>query len=163
MSKFNEICESFKISRKQYFDYRDECWKFANQLINGFREYAKIPNEQFTFVPLDKEINSDSLYSLMAVMVLQDDTYWHFGFQITLYEAPNIYPYQPILFKITLKKSNGKFIVKVGPNFEKAISLDSEAEKIELYEYLCNSAVNCFKGSLEKFLENKAITKRIGF
>ena len=48
--------------------------------------------------------DSDSVYTLRGVLSLEDDTFWHFGLGLTLYESPDIKPYETAIIHILLKK-----------------------------------------------------------
>ncbi|MBZ0193307.1 MAG: hypothetical protein K8F34_16685, partial [Candidatus Kuenenia stuttgartiensis] len=122
MTKFEELCNSYRLSRKKYFDYKNECVNFAEKLVNGMIDHFECPKEQIKyFSPKDQVIpDNDSFQSLRGVMTLEDDTFWHFRIGLTLYESHEIItPREIVTIHILLKKINERFIVKINTFEEK--------------------------------------------
>ena len=164
MTKFEELCDLFSKSRNDYFKYEDECIHFAADLTKEFITYFKIPQEQITYIPTNKEPEEDKRYTLFGAMHLDDDTFWHIGIILTLFEKPNVYPYQPVLMIIKLKKENGDFIVSLKGQ-SKTFKLNGKNPKtfVPFFEYIYENISVLFKSNLQKFLKNSSITKSIGF
>ena len=93
VTKFDELCAAFAESRSKFFKYRDECLGLATKLISGLVQYLEIPRDCVSFVPLDKEPEPDRQYHIIGAMHLDDDTFWHVGVQLRIYEAPNVSPW----------------------------------------------------------------------
>lgn len=164
MIKFDELCKAYVISRKNYFDYQFESARFIKNIIDNIIKYLEIPKEQIKLIPLDKEPEPNSKYTVQGAMHLNDDTFWHTGIQVTLYEAPNISPQQPVLIRLMVKKSENIYLVKIDPDEEgHKINPESNEDIQNFIDYISERIENIFKEGLQKFLEESASLKTIGF
>ncbi len=133
-------------------------------VVNGFIEYCGIPPNQILFLPCDKEPDENSRYTMPGAMHLDEDTYWHLGLQITLYEKPNIFPHQPIFFKICVKDKDGDLFVKLDQEKEpQKINLSSRDDLNVFFDKLVSLIIRYFKEGLQEFLEKETIIKKLGF
>lgn len=116
MSKFDEICRYYKSARKRFLDYEQTCRVFARELIDGMIDYFEWPRDQeITFLQLGEEINpNDRFYALAGAMRMDDESFWHFGVELTVEEPTGAHP-QPFLMSFFIKKIGPHFIVKLGP------------------------------------------------
>ena len=164
MSKFDELCKSYVLSREKYMAYEEDCLIFAKQLADKFIAYLEVPKNNISFVPADKAPEDRKKYSLFSAINLSDDDFWHFGMQIILYEKPNKYPHQPILLLFRLKKKNNLFYVKIPPYMEeKTIDPAKEKNFTEFFDYLFNEIKSYFEKGLQKYHEGAEAVKTIGF
>jgi hypothetical protein len=116
MSKFEEICQVYQNSRRRFLDYEETCRKFARELIDDMIDYFEWPREQeITFIQLGEEINpSDRFYALAGAMRMDDESFWHFGVELTVEELSGAHQ-QPFLMSFFIKKVGPHFVVKLGP------------------------------------------------
>ena len=164
MSKFEDLCRAYAISRKSYFDYRDACLKFGTNLVNGMMRYFQCPKEQVQFIPLKEVIPPGLTSNLLGAMHLDDDTFWHFGLGITLYEAPNIFPQETVLLRVLMKKTHGYFIVKLGTRGEEfKIHGDKPDDFTVFYEFVFSQIKESYEKGLQRFLEQEETSRKIGF
>ena len=164
MSKFDELCKSYSDARKYYFDYQESCFQFAGKLVKILVDYIEIPKEQIDFVPLKEDIKPNTKYSIPGSMHLDDDSYWHLGIKITVYEKKNICPHQPLLVRILIKKKDSSYIVKLGIDGEPIIIRPDIDDDFNIFsESLYKLLKNVYEGRLQKFLEKEEVVKRIGF
>jgi len=165
MSKFEDLCKSYKISRKKYFSYQNESYDFARNLVQGYIRYLDIPEEQFKFIPLDKEPKAGTNYTIFGAIHLAEDSFWNLGMQITLYSAPNEFPHQPVLIRFKFKKkSENVFVVKISDeDKEHSINIDSDNDFNDFYDYLQAQIQSHFEDGFQKFLEQTAPLRTIGF
>ena len=164
MSKFEELCKAYATSRKNYFDYRETCSKFAHTLVRGMVDYFGCPKGQVKFIPLNKEVESGSIYTVMGAIHLDDDTFWHLGVRLTLYKAPNIFPHQPFLLRLLIKKVDDYFTVKLrteGPEFK--VHEDKPDEFNSFYEFIFDLIKEDLEKGLQRFLEQNETVRKIGF
>ncbi len=97
-------------------------------------------------------------------MHLGEDTFWHIGIKITLYEQPDIVPHQPVLIWLMVKKNDGSFLVKLGPGSNDfLIRPNEEKDYISFIDSVFLSIKNSFELELQHFLEGEEKTRRIGF
>ncbi len=165
MSKFGELCKSYKTSRDNYFSYRDESVGFARELMDKYIEYLQVPKENFKFVPLDKDPKPDTRYSLFAAIHLNNDSFWHLGLQITIYSALNEFPQQPILVRFMFKKTDkNTFSIKISEQDSgHSICRENESDFSEFFEFLQSQIRDNFENGLQEFLEQSAPIRTIGF
>ena len=164
MTKFDELCQAYATSRKNYFDYRNACHDFISRLVKKTIKYLEIPEEQVKLIPLSEEVKDQCDYSISEAMHLDEDTFWHIGIKITLYEQPDIVPHQPVLIWLMVKKNDGSFLVKLGPGSKDfMIRPNEEKDYIHFIDTVFLSIKNSFELELQHFLEGEEKTRRIGF
>jgi hypothetical protein len=164
MSKFEELCRAYAVSRKNYFDYRDACLNFAKDLVWGMVDYFKCPREQVKFIPLKEDIKPNTIYGLLGAMHLDDDTFWHLGFGLTLYVSPNIFPQETALLRFLVKKVDDCFVVKLGIGGDEfRIHKDQLDELTTFYDYVFEQIEESYEKELQRFLEQEETSRKIGF
>jgi hypothetical protein len=164
MSKFDELCKAYTKSRNDYFVYQDESFKFALKLANEFIDYFGIPKEQIKYIPANKEPVEDTNYTIWGSIHLDNDTFWHLGILLTLYEKPNIYPNQPIKIVIKFKKDNSVFIVKI-KNSEQEFKINPliKTDYYVFYDHIYDGIKIMFNDQLQQFLKESSSIKTFGF
>ncbi|MCP4427781.1 MAG: hypothetical protein GY803_25125 [Chloroflexi bacterium] len=115
MSKFEEVCQTYQKSRLQFRDYENTCRDFARSLVDGIIDHFEWPHSQeITYIPLGEEINpNDRFYALAGAMRMDDESFWHFGVELTAEEPGGSNPL-PFLMSFFIKKAGPHFIVKLG-------------------------------------------------
>lgn len=116
MSKFDEICQLYQRARKEFKVYEETCRHFAKELIDDMIDYFQWPREQeITFLQLGEEINPNNrFYALAGAMRMDDESFWHFGVELTVEEPGGSYPLS-FLMSFFIKKVGPHFVVKLGP------------------------------------------------
>lgn len=164
MTKFSDLCTSYKTSRETYFEYRNRSYDFASELIRRYVQFLGIPNEQFRFVPLDEVPKPNTTYTLFGAIHLNDDSFWHLGLQITIFTAPNEYPQQPLLIKFLFKEAENGFRILISEDDPgHIIHLGNESEFLAFFDFLQHTIQQSFETGLQRFLEQSAPLKTIGF
>lgn len=164
MSKFQELCESYKTTRQNYFSYRDECLGFVNELVHRYKNYLEIPEGQFSYVPTHKEPEPGKTYSLDGASHLNADGYWHSGLEIRLYEAPNVEPQATVRICLRVKKQEDKFDVKItSQNRHHIIASGNLQEHTEFFEYLQKQIRDSMEKEMSDFLTRSSPLRKIGF
>jgi hypothetical protein len=115
-SKFDEICLTYRQSRRGLLEYQDVCQGFAKDLVYGMIDYFDWPhNQEITYIPLGEDVDPNNrFYAISAAMQMDDDSFWHFGLELTVQEPGGSYPL-PFLMSFFIKKVGPHFIVKLGP------------------------------------------------
>lgn len=116
MSKFEEICRAYSQSRKSFRAYEELCRNFARDLVYGMIDYFEWPQDQeITYIPLGEEISAHNrFYALAGAMRMDDESFWHFGVELSIHEPGGSHPL-PFLMSFFIKKVGPHFIVKLGP------------------------------------------------
>jgi hypothetical protein len=157
MSKFDEICEAYRLARQQFREYEETCRNFARDLVFGMIDYFEWPQTQeITYIPLGEEINPNNrFYALAGAMRMDDESFWHFGVELTAHEPGGAHPVS-FLLSFFIKKVGPHFIVKLGPNGrEIKIHEDKQGELGPFYEAVHRQIVDFFN---RRYV--KAITKQ---
>ncbi len=115
-TKYDEICKTYRQSRKAFREYQEDCQNFARDLVDGMVEYFEWPHSQeITYIPLGEEIDpTNRFYAISAAMQMDDDSFWHFGLELAVEEPGGAYPL-PFVMSFFIKKVGALFIVKLGP------------------------------------------------
>jgi hypothetical protein len=116
-TKYDELCETYRNARKIFLSYQKDCQVFAREVVDGMIEYFEWPTTQeITYIPLGEDIDPNNrFYAISAVMQMDDESYWHFGLELTIEEPSGAYPL-PFLMSFFIKKTGNVFVVKLGPN-----------------------------------------------
>lgn len=116
MSKFEEISQTYRQSRRAFLDYEKECQNFARDLVFGMVDYFEWPTDQeINYIPLGEELDpNNKFYALAGAMRMDAESFWHFGVELTIYEPGGSYP-TPFILSFFIKKVGSNFIVKLGP------------------------------------------------
>jgi hypothetical protein len=136
MSKFEELCRTYGQSKRAFKDYQDACRNFARDLIIGMVQYFDWPqNQEITYIPLGEEITPNNrFYALAGAMRMDDQSFWHFGVELTIYEYEGSNPVAFVL-SFFVKKVGAHFIIKLGPNGKEIRIHEAERDKLEpLYD-----------------------------
>jgi hypothetical protein len=115
-TKFDELCQTYKDSRRAFLAYQQDCQVFARDVVDGMIEYFQWPTTQeITFITLGEEMDPNNrFYAISAAMKMDDESFWHFGLELTLEEPSGAFPL-PFLMSFFIKKINDAFVVKLGP------------------------------------------------
>lgn len=136
MSKFDEIRQAYTTARKRFRDYEETCRDFARDLVFGIIDYLEWPRDQeITYIPLGEELDpNNKFYALTGAMRMGDESFWHFGVELTLKEPHGANPVSFIM-SFYIKKVGQYFIVKLGPKGrEIKIHEDQRGELEPFYE-----------------------------
>lgn len=165
MSKYNEMCESYKNSQAKFFEYQESCRGFAKEFIYGFLSYIEIPKEDYTFVPTDKEPDPGSKYSLFGAMHLNEDTYYHIGIIVTLRSNPAGVPRQDLKFVLRLKQLDEVFLTKVLDDEDPIRVVPGDAAGYKtVYDHIVTTIKNFLENELQNFLRTgEQPSRSIGF
>src|SRR5712672_2867541 len=86
MTKFEELCAAYSSVRREYGAYRHECMQFVGAMVAGLREYLGAPEGFVTLFAKGGSYAGRKVDGPAAAMHLADDTFWHFGVALDIYE-----------------------------------------------------------------------------
>ncbi len=154
MSKFDQLCKAYTKARRNFFDYREDCTAFSTWLMTGLLTYLDCPPDQLRFFPLKGELRPGHTYTLMGAMDLEEDTYWHFGAGLTLYEKKDKTPQETVVFEFMIKRGEKTYTVKMDVGgHEYHIERDDIAAAHKLYEAIFSEIRDSYTAGLQHFLE----------
>ena len=158
-SKYNELCQTYRDSRKAFLFYQEDCQGFARDIVDGMIEYFDWPTSQeITFISLGDDIDPNNrFYAISAAMQMDDESFWHFGLELVVEEPNGAFPL-PFLMSFFIKKMENSFIVKLGPKGKEfRIPEDRRGELAPFYDIVFKQITNFF---INKYQD--AVTKGLG-
>ena len=145
-SKYDELCQTYRKSRKAFLAYQDDCQSFAREVVDGMIDYFEWPTSQeITYIPLGEDMDPNNrFYAISAAMQMDDESFWHFGLELTLEEPGGAYPL-PFLMSFFIKKMGNIFIVKLGPTGKEfSIPEERRGELAPFYDIVFNHITRFF-------------------
>jgi hypothetical protein len=163
MSKFEELCSAYSEVKREYNTYHHECMAFVGMLVDGLREYLDAPEGDVTLYAKSGSYMGRKVDGPAAAMHLDDDTFWHFGVAIDLYEETNQMPMHCVGFDMRLKKVGHKFMLHVegGPPFE--LSKENPDRLVPVYDFMFQFIKARYENSFSEFLLKGDPSRRFGF
>jgi hypothetical protein len=163
MTKFEDLCNAYTNVRREYNSDRLECMQLVGELLAGLREYLGAPEGFVSLFAKGGSFAGRKVDGPAAAMHLDDDTFWHFGVAIDLFEEEGQFPMHCVGFDMRLKKLGHKFILHVegGPPFE--LTRDNPDRLLPLYEFIYQFVKSRYENSLNEFFVKGDATRRFGF
>ncbi len=156
MTKFEELCKIYTESGNDFNNYRWECIDFAKDIGKNVANYLECKEEDIQYYLYDKDGKPVEAHPRDA-LILQDDTFWHYGMGINLYLVGNKNPAMPFILDLAIKGDKNRFIVEF-PTLKKEFNVNPD--KIEdfkpMNDLIFNTIKDRFENELEKFLEHKS-------
>ena len=165
MSKFDDLCQTYRNSRRAFVDYQRACQDFARDLIMGMVDYFEWPrNQEITYIALGDDDNKeldDRFYALASAMRLDDQSFWHFGVELTIHEGNGSHP---IAFVISffIKKVGAHFVVKLGPKGREIKIPENQPDLTPFYDAIFANIVEFFNKRYHQAVANPE-KKTFGF
>lgn len=163
MSKFEEVSQVYQKSRQTFLDYESACRNFGRSLIDGLIDYFEWPHSQeITYIQLGEEINpNDRFYALAGAMQMDDESFWHFGVELTAEEPGGANPL-PFLMSFFIKKIGPHFIVKLGQQGKEIrIHEDKQGKQDELapfYDMVFHQIMQFFAREYQNAVTHQKMT-----
>jgi hypothetical protein len=157
MSKYENLCTSHSLACKEYFDYMNECHRFAYDLMNELISYLNIPKERIEYIPTKKEIEENKEYNVIGSMHLDKDTFFHFGVIITFQSSIPLPLTKRFLYKVMLKKEEDRFRLKYNNPESDGFLIDpsDKDSSIVFFEYLYKEMKNYIENGFQRFLNQQ--------
>ena len=120
MSRFDDLCASYRQIQQQFVEYREACFTLANELTGGLAAYLEAPEDVVALFARHGQFAGKKVAGPAAAFELGADTYWHFGLVIDVYQEEGLFPYHNVGFDLKLKKLPEKFLLHINnaPAFE---------------------------------------------
>jgi len=164
MSKYEELCQAYANSRKTYVEYRNACFGFAQDLIEGLVNFLQVPEERIRLVPVNRDPDPEAVYTLSSAMHLDEDTYWHVGVVVDLSDPAGAFPPQAVLIKLLVKRHDGTFYVRLGQDGDDMRVRDGYPQDMALVmEHVFTTIKESYEQGLQQFLDQEESTRKIGF
>lgn len=158
MSRFDEICDAYRKSRRAFLDYERVCQDFARDLVQGMVEYFEWPrNHEINYIPLGEDLDpNNKFYALAGAMRMNEESFWHFGVELTVFESGTSYPVSFVL-SFFIKKVGPFFVVKLGPKGREIKIPEEQRHALEpFYEAVFRQIVEFFARKYQQAITPKA-------
>ncbi|HIE4801236.1 TPA: hypothetical protein ACXNDR_003952 [Serratia marcescens] len=165
MSKFEEICSAYKVSKENFNSYRRESMSFAVSLGQKYVQYLGVDADHFWWVPEAEQDKANTNFTIPGAMHLDDDTYWHLGLKLRIYSARNVMPQQDVFIVFMFKKvADCEFAIKVrADDTPHIIETDKDPSYEVFFNHLQELILDIYKNDLDDFLQSEKPSRRIGF
>ena len=163
MTKFEELCAAYGEMKRQYHANRRECMDFVGAMWHGLREYLGAPEGMVSLYARSGSWAGRKVDGPSAAMNLADDTFWHFGLALDIFEETGQMPFHTIGFELKLKKLGGKFtlVVEQGPQFE--LTGEGPDRFRPFFDYIYEYVKARYQNAFSEFLLKGDPTRRFGF
>jgi hypothetical protein len=156
MTKFEELCEIYTQSGKEFIDYRWKCIDFVVLLGEGVAEYLECSKDEIQYYIVSKQGPPQESHPRDALF-LENDTFWHYGMGINLYMEGIKNPGMTYIFNIALKEEKNRFIVEfLDQQKEFTVNSKKPEDLHQIYELIFETIKSRFENELEKFLKHKS-------
>ena len=165
MNKYEQLCKAYSKNMQDFRAYKQECYRFAQQLRGAIVEYYGIPEERLKLRSKeDPKILTDDIY---AAMDMQKDTFWHVRFAINLHCSKEEFPDENITFEACIKRSNEAYLLKLPKETEFTINKEEGNYNFkDFLDFLFMFLKGFYENELDRFLTSGQLPKEqapIGF
>lgn len=167
MSQFTDLCQAYTKFREVFADTRTDAYEFSRNIAFSYLGYLGIDSDSaYRLVPLNEPEKEGVKYSPAGATHLGEDGFWHLGFILNIYKAPNVYPQQGFVidFKFIRNDDNSHIVGVDAIGFNmKVVNQNDPSEFHALFNKIHESILVAFKEQ-EAFLKGKiAKLPTIGF
>lgn len=132
----------------------------AGEMVQGLREFLDAPEGFVSFYATEGTFAGRKVDGPSAAMHLADDTFWHFGLAIDLFEEDGQMPYHSIGFQLKLRHTGSAYelFIDDSPMFE----IRQPEDFRPVYEHFFEFLKQRYRTSFDEFLRG-AGHRRFGF
>ena len=162
MTPYQQLCQALNSANADYSTYREQSFNFALMLAGGFKNFLGAPDGTLRYVPLNKEDDNSTGYTVMGAMHMGEDGFWHLGAVLRL-EASGYRPHE-VKLQFRFKRQGEAFKVLPFDDHD-GFLVQSEVPDAFLPVYLCiQQAIDkYFRSGLTSQLERSLPMRTIGF
>lgn len=166
MSKYDQLCDSYSNNMRDFKNYKQECYHFAQHFREAVLDYYQVPPERLRLRSKeDPKKLTDDIYEAMD---MQKDTFWHIRFAISLQCRKESFPDENITFEACIKKTRDSFLIKLPKETEFTIRKDENGKYnfSDYLDFLFMFLKGFYDNELERFLTSGHLPKEqapIGF
>ena len=162
MTPYEQLCQALRSANTDYSAYREQSFNFGLKFAAGLKAFLRAPEGSLRFVPLDKNDDDKTGYTVMGAMHIGDDGFWHLGTILHL-EASG-YPGHEIKLHIRFKRQGEVFkVVPFIDHDEFLVQPDQEDSFRPVFVCIVQAIDNYLRGGLTRQLEKSGPMRSIGF
>ena len=169
MTKFEELCRMYINAEKNFSNYRWKCIGFAVVMGEGVADYLECNRGDIQYYltsNLDQSqgMNQPKEAHPRDALLLESDTFWHYGMGVNLYREDNKNPAMTYIFDLALKGEENNFLVRF-PKQQKEFKIkkDEPEQLQQIYEFIFDEIKDRFENELEKFLKHQSTEHYPGY
>jgi hypothetical protein len=165
MSRYETLCAALRDLREKFMAHRVDCYAFAGQLVDGFREYLGVDEDAVAFFATQGSWQGKKVDGPAAALNLGDDTFWHFGVAIDVVEEIGEMPCHTVGFEFRLKRLPEHYLLAVmpdGPQFQLSAS-HPERDAQGVYEHIYQTTLKRYGEAYRGYFVEGEPGKRFGF
>jgi len=156
MSRFQDVKKAFATAKKTYDGYYSQCAYFAGAFSRAIIDQFGWPRE---LVSWDRP-GAGRVDRVEDAIVLQADTFWHFGVHLQLQEDQSR---DDLRIAVRFKKSGDGYLIELFPGVELDVREPTAEAFQPVLDALYEEIVLHYVRGLELFLDNRAGRLRIPF
>jgi len=155
MTRFEELCKVYTKAEEDFRNYRWKSIEFVTQMAKGLANYLECEIDDIRYYLPVKDGQPKEAH-LIDALLLDNDTFWHFGMGVNLYVEGNKMPAMTYIFDLALKGED-EYIIRVLKEKKEFNINPAEREDFKsLYNFIYDSIKNRFEDELGKFLHHKS-------
>jgi hypothetical protein len=163
MSRFEELCAQLRKTRREFAEYRDICFAFMHEWMEGFRDYMDAPEGYCEYYATEGHWQGRKVAGLNVGMRMGDDGYFHVGIIVDLVEQLDTFPTEPNRFIIRVRKDVEGFHMLMENDMHFLLKSAALEDCLPMYEYIFTDIKDRYANSVADFLRTGDVTRRHGF
>ncbi len=164
-SKFSMLCSAYDKAQHDFNEYNNRCHAFALSVVAELKVYFDVPDRQFTLYRIAEDNDFALIHgSLLGALTLTPESLWHFGFGITVCQAPEAYPEELILVQILFRKDgeDSFFLKHTYGDKEFKVQFKKPETYTSYFDDLFSTIISSYDSQLQQFIGQKT-TRKLGY
>ncbi|QGJ71940.1 Hypothetical protein PBC10988_36530 [Planctomycetales bacterium 10988] len=166
---FEELRHEYVQVKRQFEQYKEESYVLAACILQALKQYLCVTDEEtVSFYATEGHMQGRSFTGPAGAVVLGDDTFWHCGVVIRLWDDPYALPHENAAVALRFKKIDGNYVVQVEEDEQKVfpheITLDyEEPDFAAVAPIIVDILKKRYHHALKDYLQNSDPGRRWGF
>jgi hypothetical protein len=156
MSRFQDVKKAFATAKKKYDGYYSQCAYFAGAFSRALIDQFGWPRELVFW----ERPGTGRVDRVEDAIVLQGDTFWHFGLHLQLQEDQTR---DDLRIAVRFKRAGERYLIELFPGVELDVREPTAEAFQPVLDALYEEIVLHYDRGLELFLDNRAGRLRIPF
>ena len=162
MTPYQQLCQALGSANSDYSAYREQSFNFALKLAAGLKAHLQAPEGTLRYVPLDKDDDGSTGYTVMGAMHIGEDGFWHLGVILRL-EATGYRGHEIKLHLRFMRQGDAFKIIPFTDHDEFVVQPATEESFRPVYLCIVQAIDNYFRSGLTRQLEKSGSMRSIGF
>ncbi len=154
MSKYEQLCESYRASVERLLHYKSDCFSFAYQFFEGLKKYLEIPEMDIKFHLGNEPDNITKDCTLKEAMLLREDGCYLITFSLTLKASTGS---EIVLIPFKFRKIDEGYTIYM-LNLRQEFNIQHMQQLVGVYDFIFTELKNFYEQDL--FADQG---KKIGF